>query len=280
MSIISHIHSSRQSKIQIHAKNTYAPDFLELLSGNQLSSVIEDNIPQYREHIYTPMQTLSMFLSQTLNDDRSCSKAVTEMIIQRQSKENVREISPNTGAYCLARKKLPLTLVTTLTAKVGELICQNIPSQWLWLGRPVKLIDGTTVTMPDTLKSQEVYPQPKSQKPGLGFPLCRLLAVSCLHTGVILNASMGPCKGKGSDEKSLLRNVLNTFTAGDVVVGDAFFGSYFLLVEMMSRGVDVLFEQLGSRKLATNFGSSPSLGKKDHLIDLTKPKKKPDWMTQ
>jgi hypothetical protein len=68
----------------------------------------------------------------------------------------------------------------------------NTPAQWKWFGRSVRLIDGTTLSMPDTAKLQVVYPQPKHQKEGLGFPICRLLAVSCLHTGVILNASIGP----------------------------------------------------------------------------------------
>jgi hypothetical protein len=63
------------------------------------------------------------------------------------------------------------------------------------------------------------------------------------------------------------------------VVGDAFFERYFLLVEMMNRGVDVLFEQLGSRKLMTDFKKGFALAKKDHLIDFSTPKIKPDWMT-
>jgi len=173
-----------------------------------------------------------------------------------------------------------LALLTQLTGKIGEIISKNTPAKWKWFGRSVRLIDGTTISMPDTEKSQKVYPQPKSQKKGLGFPICRLLAVSCLHTGVILNTSISACKGKGSDEKSLLRNVIDTFEYGDVVVGDAFFGSYFLLVEMMERGVDVLFEQLGSRQLTTDFGKGITLGKKDHLTEFNKPKIKPDWMTR
>lgn len=280
MPIISQIHLSKQTKIKNHAKNITATDFIELLSNDELRSIIENNTPKYREQIYTPMQTLSMFLAQALNDDRSCSKAVNDLIIQKQLQENSRNISPNTGAYCLSRQKLQLPLLTQLTVKIGEIISQSTPTQWKWFGRPVRLIDGTTVSMPDTAKLQEVYPQPKSQKEGLGFPICRLLAVSCLHTGVILNASIGPCKGKGSDEKSLLRNVLDTFKTGDVVVGDAFFGSYFLLLEMMARGIDVLFEQFGSRRSTTDFGKGIALGKKDHLIDFNKPKIKPDWMTQ
>ena len=85
---------------------------------------------------------------------------------------------------------------------------------------------------------------------------------------------------QGSDEKSLLRNVLDTIENGDVAVWDTFFGSYFLLVEMMERGVDVLFEQFGDRQSTTDFGKGITLGKKDHLIEFNKPKAKPDWMTQ
>ncbi|GAC38018.1 hypothetical protein GPSY_2397 [Paraglaciecola psychrophila 170] len=137
-----------------------------------------------------------------------------------------------------------------------------------------------SLTMPDTKSSQTVFPQQGAQKAGLGFPICRLLAVSCLHTGVILNAAVGPFKGKGSDEQSLLRQVLDTFQKGSIVVGDAFFGAYFLWVEMIKRGVDVFFEQHGSCKRITDFGKGMALGKKDHLIDIPKSKIKPGWMTQ
>jgi hypothetical protein len=90
----------------------------------------------------------------------------------------------------------------------------------------------------------------------------------------------GPFKGKGSDEQSLLRQVLDTFQTGSIVVGDAFFVPYFLLVEMLKRGAYVLFEQHGSRKRTTDFGKGMALGKKDHLIDIPKSKIKPGWMTQ
>ncbi|PKG95073.1 hypothetical protein [Paraglaciecola sp. MB-3u-78] len=120
MSIISQFYLSQQSKIKKYATNITATDFLELLYNDEWLSIVEENIPEYREQIYTPMQTLSMFMAQALSDDRSCSKAVNDLIIQTQSQENSRTISPNTGAYCLARQKLPLALLTQLTVKVGN----------------------------------------------------------------------------------------------------------------------------------------------------------------
>lgn len=280
MSIISHIHHSQKKKIHHFANNNKITDFLDLLSHEELALTIENNTPDnYRERIYTPTKTLSMFLTQTLSEDRSCSKAINDMIIQTQA-QDTKIISPNTAAYCKARKKLPLPLLSELTTKVATLTQVNVPNKWRWFGRSVCLIDGTSLTMPDTKESQKEFPQQGAQKPGLGFPICRLLAISCLHTGVILNAAVGPFKGKGSDEQSLLRKVMNTFKKGDVIVGDAFFGSYFLLVEMIKRGVDVVFEQMGARKLLTDFSKGIALGKKDHLIDIPKSKRKPDWMTQ
>jgi hypothetical protein len=186
MSIISHIHLSQQKKIHHLANNTHAVDFLALLSHDELALTIENNLPNnHRERIYTPTKTLSMFLAQTLNEDRSCSKAVNDMLIQTQS---VNHTSANTAAYCKARKRLSLPLLIQLVNKTGVLIHRAVPHKWHWFGRSVSLIDGTSLTMPDTKSNQSAFPQQGAQKAGLGFPICRLLAVSCLHTGVILNA--------------------------------------------------------------------------------------------
>ncbi len=93
---------------------------------------------------------------------------------------------------------------------------------------------GTTVELPDTAANRLAYPQTRQ---GNGCPLSRLVGVFCLSSGSLLNAAIGPFAGKGTGEQSLLRSLLDTFSTGDVVVGDAYFGSYFLLAELQRRGV-------------------------------------------
>jgi len=114
----------------------------------------------------------------------------------------------------------------------------------------------------------------------LGFPICRVVALLCLGSGALLDAAMGPCEGKGSDEQSLLRELLDTLQSGDILLGDAFYATYCLLWELVRGGVDGLFEQYGARKRSTDFSTGKSIGVRDHLIVLTKPKQKPDWMSQ
>ncbi len=269
----------QQQRIQKYAKNSDSYQFFNLLTSPELLSTVEELLPKHRERLYPPTETLAMFLAQALNQDRSCQKAVNDAAIQRIV-GGLPVVSTATGGYCKARQRLPLTMVSELVCQTGNLINSQIPEQWCWKGRCVHLIDGTTVTMPDTEENQAVYPQQSGQKPGLGFPICRLVGVICLSSGAVLNASIGQFKGKGSGEQSLLRNVIETFKPGDLVLGDAFYGTYFLLASLRERGVDAVFEQMGARKRITDFRKGKPLGSKDHLIELTKPKKKPDWMPQ
>ena len=77
---------------------------------------------------------------------------------------------------------------------------------------------------------------------------------------------------KGADEQTLLRSLRHNLEMDDFVLGDAFYGTYFLLAELQSRGIDGVFEQHGSRKRKTHFRTGRTLGQRDHLITYTKPK--------
>ncbi len=149
--------------------------------------------------------------------------------------------------------------------------------QWRWKGRPVKLVDGTTVSMPDTPENQQQYPQPDSQKEGLGFPIARMVGVISLATGAIFDYAIGPYKGKETGEHALLREILSSFSVGDIMLADRYYCSYFLIAMLQSKGVDVLFQQHASRK--SDFRCGHRLGHKDHLITWMKPAR-PEWMDE
>jgi len=269
----------QQNRIQECSQSFNTNRFFNLLTRPELLSTVEGLLPKHRERTFPPTETLSMFLSQAMNADRSCQNIINELAVQRAI-HGLPAHSTYTGGYCKARQRLPTSMVSELTRCTGKLLDKELPSHWRWQGRRVRLIDGTTATMPDTPENQNTYPQQRTQKPGLGFPICRIVGVICLASGGILNAAVGPYKGKGASEQSLLRGLLDTFEADDVVLGDAFYASYFLLAELINRRVDGVFEQLGARKTCTDFRTGQRLGKTDHLITYEKPKKKPAWMTE
>jgi len=101
--------------------------------------------------------------------------------------------------------------------------------------------------MPDTASNQAKYPQPKGQKAGLGFPICRLVGITCLSSGALLNAAVGHFKGKGGDEQTLLRSLQDSFMPGDLLLGDAYFPTYFFIADMQSKGVDLSWNRMAPR---------------------------------
>ena len=65
-----------------------------------------------------------------------------------------------------------------------------------------------------------------------------------------------------------------------MLVGDAFYATYFLLCTLRVRNIDAVFEQHGSRSRMTDFRRGQRLGQRDHLIVFRKPVVKPGWMSE
>lgn len=266
----------RGKRIERRSGSAQAMEFFNVLTSPELIETTERLMPEHRERLYPPTVTLSMFMQQTLRADGSCQNAVNAWAAQRVA-DGLGAMSVRTGAYCRARQRLPQSLVKGLARESGRLLSQRAPLHWRWRGRSVKLVDGTGLSMPDTEPNQEIYPQPQSQAAGVGFPLTCTVVVICLSTGAALDAANGPYSGKGSGELGLFRSLGAAFQPGDLVLADALYCNYFLIATLAQNGVDMLFEQNGSRR--TDFRRGRSLGPRDHLVCWPKPDR-PAWMTR
>jgi hypothetical protein len=270
--------TGQAQRLRHYADNGDSYTMFNLLTGPQLLDRVEALLPDHRERLFPPTETLSMFLAQVMSADGSCQQVVDDAMVKRVI-VGLKPGSTDTGGYCRARARLPEAMISTLAREVGGIVAKGAAGWWHWRGRRVRLVDGATVTLADTEKNQSAFPQPNSQKAGLGFPLCRVVALLCLGSGALLDGASGPCKGKGSDEQALLRSILDSLDSNEILLGDAYYATYLLLCDLIQGGVDGLFEQQGGRKRRTDFGTGEKLGVRDHLIILTKPKQRPDWMS-
>lgn len=225
-------------------------------------------------HVWTPALTLWTFLSQCISDSKSCAAAVARAMVLRVSL-GLSPCSEATGAYCKARAKLPVALLSRLATQLGDELERQAAKDWQWKGRRVLLGDGTTLSGPDTPENQAAYPQHKNQKRGLGFPLIRMVVLLGFATGALVGAAIGPCKGKEAGEMALLRELLDRFRTGDVFVADRAYCSYWLLAALQARGVDVAFRLHQSRHY--DFGTGERRGDDDHVATWTRPARA-DWM--
>src|SRR5262245_29312523 len=248
-----------------------------LLSAEHLARVITEEAGPTRDRIFTPLVTVATFLGQVLADDHSCQAAVDRQIAWRAAR-GLPPCSPDTGGYCKARQRLPEGLLPRLTRDAADRVRDAAPEGWRFHGRRVVLADGSSVSMPDTPANQAAYPQHFSQRRGCGFPLARVVVLICLATGVVLDAALGPARGKLTGEHALLRRLHGRLRPGDVVVADAYYSSYDEVMLLRRLGVDVVMRQTGNRR--SDFRRGQRLGREDHLVAWHRGRSRRPWMSR
>ncbi len=232
-------------------KSTGGLPFQEILSSDVIAKSLNEVVCRERYNFYPPDVTLWTLLSQVLDADHSLEAAVSRVIAFHLSQGRQEDISSNTAAYSKARSKFPEEVISNLARESAAHLEEVVSNDWLWnkLHR-LKLIDGSTVSMPDTPENQTIYPH----------PIARIVTVNSCATGAVLDLAFGPYCGKQTGEHALLRQLMHVFKKGDVVLGDCYYASFFLIAMLVKMGVDVIFPIHSARDCDFRFGKK--LGKK------------------
>ena len=101
-----------------------------------------------------------------------------------------------------------------------------------------------------------------------------LISLSC---GAVLNVAMAPYSGKRTGETSLLRQLLGSLHAGDILLADAIFSNYWTIALLLALGVDIVTRHRNKRKI--DFRTGRRLGRYDHIVQWHRPQR-PAWMSK
>ena len=249
--------------------------FSEVLPAKGVRDALLSLGVAFYDSLYNPATVLWLFLNQVIHANPTLAVTVENFLAWRLG-QGMAPCSTDTGGYARARQRLPEALLALLARQSGRALDQAAASEWRWLGRVVKLFDGSTVSMPDTPENQAAYPQSRSQAPGVGFPLARIGVLFSLSMGAVLDLGIRRWAGKFQSELAMLRDMFSTFDRGDVLLTDRYLCSYMEIAVLRSLGVDFAGRMHAQRKVDFRRGSK--LGPNDHLVEWTKPKR-PDWMS-
>jgi len=224
-----------------------------------------------RQRIFSIRNTFWTFLAQVLNPQCSCREALRKL--QAWQAACTAEISDSgTSAYCQARDRLSVSMLEQMHQQVASEVSRQslVPLEF---GRPVKVVDGTSASMPDTPENQKLWPQSKTQKPGCGFPFVKLVGLFNLDSAVLIDWAEG---NKHDHEAKLSRSLWEHLHPGDLLLGDTGFNSYAAMAGLLERGVDSLMRLHQARKFS--FRSGKRLGPRDRLLSWNKPVQRgPGW---
>jgi hypothetical protein len=254
-------------------------DIAQWLSADAIEDVCRAIGHSWRERLLGPATTIHLFLLQILHGNTACSQV-----------PRLGGIDCSGEAYCQARSRLPLALLRCLLLLIRDRLPQASPDG-RWRGHRTFLIDGSSVSMPDTPELQATYGQPGAQKPGCGFPVMHLLALFDGATGLLLELLSAPLR---THDMSRAEAVHPDLCEGDILVGDRAFCSYAHLALLAARKVLGVFRahqrqiiDFRPRRRTAKKGEKgrptsrwlKRLGRHDQLVEYPKPAQRPKWMT-
>jgi hypothetical protein len=244
----------------------------DALCLTQLHTLFEDVLPSWlatfktargansRRCTYTTLVTFWAFLSQVLDPDGSCRRALTR-VQTLCSALGLALPKEDTGAYCIARSRLPIrVLFKVFYCIVARLAA--LPRE----GRRIVVMDGTSIRMPDTPENAAAYSYTPGAKPGCGFPLMQLLGLFDLSTGVWLATIKSKVK---AHDARLAWKMLKHLRTGDILLADRAFCSYAFIVACQRRGVDVVMRLHQARDPQTDKGRR--IGPNDWQVTWSRP---------
>jgi Transposase DDE domain/Insertion element 4 transposase N-terminal len=228
-----------------------------------------------RRRSLPPQVTFWAFVAQALSPKTSCREVVRRVEAWRRWGQLRSGCSITDSAYIQARQRLDLSTLRLIRGQVAWTLERTVLKEERWLeGREVKIVDGTSFSMPDTAANQAVWPQPSGQQPGCGFPVAKMVGLFSLSSGALLEECVGDLHNHDS---LLLASLWDRLSKGDIVLGDRGFCSYGAMAALLGRGVDTVMRLHSMRKVDLRRGKR--LGPGDQLVEWSRPAQPPLHVT-
>lgn len=221
--------------------------------------------PHSRQRRWNLRLVFWTFLWQVAQAGTSCREAIRQA--QARCKNAGRPLPPaEDSPYCQARGSLPVERLQEIHDGLCAEAKEGLAPKDLWCGHHVVVIDGSSLTAPDTPANQKVFPQQSVQKPGCGFPIVRLVGLLSLATGMLTAWATGSWSGH---EVGLLQTLWDSLHPGEVLLADRGFCNWGLLAQCLRRNLHAVFRVKGVRR--SDFRKGKRLSRHERLVQWHKP---------
>ena len=222
-----------------------------------------------RDRVYGLARTFWGFVWQAVHAHAPC-RAVVRQIQTALAGSGVR-VDGSTSAYCQARSRLPMALMQRAMEGTALSADREAPDGAGALnGRRVRVVDASSVQIPDTEANRRAHPYPSGVKEGCGFPAMGFIALYSLASGAVQR--IVTARPTTHDYK-LFRLLWRHLDPGDIVLGDRAFCAFEAFATLAARGVDMLARLHQSRP--TDTAGLRRIGTDDYISVWERPKRIP-----
>jgi putative transposase len=242
-----------------------SPDVADVLSwfrkiapDSYFDTLAKEHCPRTRKRVYWLTTVVWLMIYQRVYGDGSLGLAVYALLQgggfgwqrPRQARKRVqaKRVSASTGAYCQARQRLPTLVAERVSDDIFERLQRQVQGPCPELGRPVFVIDGTTLRLAHTADLVQAFPPGHNQYGENHWPVQLVVAFHDAHTGLAARPSWGAMYGpQAVSEQQLAEQALERLPAEAVVLADGNFGIFAFAYAVQRSQRPVLLRLTASR---------------------------------
>jgi hypothetical protein len=196
----------------------------DCLPEQRFEQLLRDAGVSWRRRLLTPAVVVRLFILQVLSGN-----VAINALRQLSSGKSF-----SAAAFCKARGRLPLWALSQL---LRELVNGHVVEERVRASR-VFVVDGSSVSLPDTPSLRKRFGLPSNQRPGVGYPQAKIVGLMDLASGLLVRLVVGTVF---AHELPGAVDVHPALRAGDVLVADRAFAGFAHLALLGARGIGCMF---------------------------------------
>lgn len=166
-----------------------------------------------------------------LSPDRSIAAVVADLAA-------LADGNAATGsAWCQARDRLPEAVLVEANCRLTRRMRRRFGAAHTYRGRPVFIVDGTGVSMPDSPELAEAFGYTRSKQYTSRFPVARVTVIGQAGVNAIWDFRIDDYR---CDEDTQFHDMWHTLPRGSICLFDRHFSSFYNLAKLRRRGIAVV----------------------------------------
>ena len=233
----------------------------DLLSDEEIDTVCRQLGHSWRGRIFPPAVTVRSMVYRRLHPDKSIHAVLADMV----AADDRIEQTPATTSWCEARSRLPEPLWPELiggsTARLQALAGQR----YLYVGRSVYLLDGSTISMPDTPELARVFGYADTKHGPSRFPVARITFLTRAGTEAVVDYRLDHYR---TAEDAQFHAMWDGLPNECILLADKKFCSFYNLAKLSQRGIDMISPLHQRRDPHKLIAAGRKVGEREWLVWL------------
>jgi putative transposase len=223
-----HIGKSTEDQ-QIFSQRIPFAALRELLTNAEIETICKQLGHIWRERQLPPAIMVRSLVYRSLHRNKSIKTLLTDM-----AAANIQLKAPTDAAWCQARSKLPADLWPELIQRSSQRLVDLVAHQFLYRGRPVFLIDGSTVSMPDEPELVKTFGYANTKHGLSRFPVARITFLVRAGVQAVCDYKIGPYR---TGEDAQFNQMWPRIPNGSICIFDRKFCSFYNLDKLRQRHI-------------------------------------------